>query len=158
MAFTFPDLNGHNVSLDDERFTGKPVIIQIMGSWCPNCADETSFLAGLHKRYRNDGLEIVALAYENTDNFNKAVERVKKHRLHFGAEYDFLIAGNADKKKASKTLPMLNHIISYPTTIFIDRTGRVRRIYTGFYGPGTGKKYHDFVADVHSLVGVLLSE
>ncbi|RZA31738.1 MAG: redoxin domain-containing protein, partial [Lysobacteraceae bacterium] len=45
ISFTFPDLEGKKVSLSDDQFRNKVVIIQILGSWCPNCLDETAFLA-----------------------------------------------------------------------------------------------------------------
>jgi hypothetical protein len=42
---------------------------------------------------------------------------------------------------------MLNKIISFPTTIIIDKKGIVRQIHTGFSGPGTGEYYNKFVEE-----------
>ena len=53
---------------------------------------------------------------------------------------------------------MLNKIISYPTTIFIDKKGNVRKIYTGFSGPATGEAYTDFVKETTEFVEMLLRE
>ena len=53
---------------------------------------------------------------------------------------------------------MLNHVLSYPTSIFIDKKGRVRKIHTGFNGPATGDKYTEFKAEFESFVSELLSE
>jgi len=53
---------------------------------------------------------------------------------------------------------MLNKVVSYPTTIFIDKKGKVRKIHTGFNGPATGDKYIAFKEDFESFVEMLLGE
>ena len=158
LAFSFPDLAGKMVSLSDDKYKSKVVVVQIMGSWCPNCADETAFLAGIYDKYRENGLEVIALAYERTAGFQKAKDNVQRHKAHFKAQYDFLIAGTSNKEKAAETLPMLNRLLSYPTTIFIDKNQNVRRIHTGFYGPGTGGRYNMFVEDFTAYIEKLLDE
>ncbi len=158
LAFDFPDLNGDSVTLEDERFKNKVVIVQIMGSWCPNCADETFLYADLFEKYHQQGLEIVALAYEKSEDFNTNKEKVIKMKDFFNANYDFLLAGKAGKAYASETLPMLNHVMSYPTSIFIDRSGKIRKIHTGFYGPGTGNIYVEYVEEIQMFLEKLLSE
>ena len=72
--------------------------------------------------------------------------------------YDFVIAGTDDKDQASKTLPMLNRVVAFPTTIFIDKHGKVRKIHTGFNGPGTGKYYEQFKEQFNETVNELLAE
>ena len=158
MAFSFPDLDGDMVSLEDPVFQDKVVVVQIMGSWCPNCMDETKLFAKYHDKYHEDGLEIVALAYERAKGFDQASKSVKRLKDHFGLQYHTLIAGTSNKTEAAETLPMLNHIMSFPTSIFIDRKGRVRKIHTGFYGPGTGKYYDQFVEETDAFLTKLLAE
>ena len=145
ISFSFPDEKGQLVSLSDKQFSNKPVIIQIMGSWCPNCLDETKYLNSLHKKYNEKGLEIIALAFERTSNEEKALVNLKNLKEKTGANYSFLLAGSTRADKAEEKLPMLNHVMSYPTTIFIDKYGEIRRIHTGFYGPSTGKYYDDYI-------------
>ncbi|MGZ4035029.1 MAG: TlpA disulfide reductase family protein, partial [Bacteroidia bacterium] len=89
--FNFKNLEGKNVSLKDDKFKNKVVLIQIMGSWCPNCMDETKFLAPFYDQYKSKGLEIVGLAFERTDDFNKAVANVDRLKKRFNAHYEFLI-------------------------------------------------------------------
>jgi len=154
--FSFPDETGKLVSLNDERFNNKAVIVQIMGSWCPNCLDETAFLSSLHKKYKVDGLEVVALAFERTKTKEKALENLKRLKKRTNATYPFLLAGATRETDAEEALPMLNHIMSYPTAIFIDKEGNIQRIHTGFYGPSTGKYYDDFVKETEALVEEML--
>lgn len=154
--FRFPDPDGQPVSLSDARFEGKPVVVTLAGSWCSNCHDEAAFLAELYEKYRGNGLEIVALMYEHHGDFEAAARQVRRFREKFGIEYPTLIAGISDKTEASKTLHALNRVLAFPTTIFIGRDGGVRRIHTGFSGPGTGEHYEalkrDFTATVESLL------
>ncbi len=157
-TFSFPNPDGELVSLDDERFDGKVVVVTLAGSWCPNCHDEAAFMAPLYKRLRDSGLEVVALMYEHLGEFDAAAAQVRRFRAKFGIEYPTLIAGISDKTEAAKTLPALNHVLAYPTTIFIDRGGRVREIHTGFSGPGTGEHYEQLTREMTSFIEDLLAE
>lgn len=158
LEFSFPNLEGKPISLADEKYQNKVVIVQLFGSWCPNCMDETAFLAPYFEKNRNRGLEIIGLAYERSPDFEKAKLRIEKMIQKYKIGYDFLIAGINDKTEASKTLPMLNQVLAFPTTIFIDRKGEVRRIHTGFSGPGTGVYYEKFVIDFQQFMDELLEE
>jgi len=158
ISFSFPDLNGKMVSLKDEKYKNKVVILQIFGSWCPNCMDETAFLAEWYKKNKNRPIAIIGLAYERKPEFEYARQMVQKVVKRFGVEYDFLIAGTNDKEASAKTLPMLNGIFSYPTTIFIDKNGKVRKIHTGFSGPATGKYYQEWREEFNALMSELLKE
>ena len=158
IEFSFPDLDGNPVSLADEKFSGKVVLVTLAGTWCPNCADEVEFLSGYYKENRGRGLEVVTLLYEHFDDFGLAAQQGRAFQNKHEIEYDLLIAGSSDKTLAAETLPMLNHVLAYPTMIFIDRQGNVRRIHTGFSGPGTGQHYQQFVAEFNILMEELLQE
>lgn len=158
LNFSFKNLEGTNVSLTDERFKNKVVIIQLMGSWCPNCLDETKFLAKFYDQYQPKGLEIVGLAFERTTDFNKSVANVTRLKNRFNARYEFLITGKTGANQASEALPILNKVMAFPTTIIIDKKGRVRKIHTGFYGPATGKKYDQYVEQTTLFIEKLLKE
>lgn len=158
IEFSFPDLNGNLVSLSNEKYKNKVIILQIFGTWCPNCMDETLFYAQWHKENKHKNVEIIGLAYEAKDDFNYAKSRVEKMKSRLNVDYDFLIAGNFDKEAAAKTLPMLNHVMSFPTSIFIDNKGKVRKIHTGFSGPATGEYYVKYKEEFNSFMDILLKE
>lgn len=158
IEFSFPDVNGKMVSLTDDKFKDKVVILQIFGTWCPNCMDETKFLSKWYIKNEDRGIEILGLAYEAKDDFAYASGRVKKMKEKLSVPYGFVIAGNKDKEEAAKTLPMLNHILSFPTTIFIGKDGTVRNIHTGFTGPGTGIYYERFIQRFNQIVDDCLRE
>jgi thiol-disulfide isomerase/thioredoxin len=156
--FTFRDLDGKEVSLSDERFRGKVVIVTLGGSWCPNCHDEAQFLVPFYKEYRDQGVEIIALMFERHGEYERAAQAVRGYRKDLGIEFTTLIAGVADTDEASKALPTLTGIYGYPTTIVVDRTGTVRDIHVGFSGPATGRHHEEYVAEFRALVDELLSE
>jgi peroxiredoxin len=156
--FAFPDVTGQLVASTDPKFRNKVVIVALAGSWCPNCHDEAAFLAPLYRDYRDQGLEIVSLMFEHFGDFERAAAATGRFRQHYGIEYTTLIAGISDKDEASKKLPMLTRVYAFPTTIVIDRKGRVRMIHTGYSGPATGEHYTRFVAEFKSTVARLLAE
>jgi peroxiredoxin len=158
LDIVFPDLDGRPVSLRDPRFTGRPIVIALAGSWCPNCQDEAAFLAPLHRRHRERGLQVVSLMFEHFGDAPRAVEAVRRFRERHGIEYDTLIAGISDKDDAASRLPQLNGVFAFPTTIFIDRTGHVRRVHTGFSGPATGVHYERMTREFETLIEQMLSE
>ncbi|MCU0355053.1 MAG: TlpA family protein disulfide reductase [Cytophagales bacterium] len=157
LAFSFPDASGKKVSLSDPKFKNKVVIVQILGSWCPNCMDETKFLAPWYQKNKDRGVEIVGLAFEKSNDLAVSGPKLQRMKERFGMEYDVLLAGVNDTT-ASRSLPMLEKIKGYPTTIFIDRKGKVRRVHTGFSGPGTGQYYDEFVDEFNRFVDKLVAE
>ena len=156
--FSFPDLEGKQVSLSDEKYKGKVVLLQIFGTWCPNCMDETRFLSDWYRKNADQGVEIIGLAYEIKPDFNYARDRVLTMKEKLDVPYDFLIAGTSTTQSASESLPMLNRVMSFPTSIIIDRKGEVRRIHTGFSGPATGVYYEEFVDDFNQFMKDLIEE
>ena len=156
--FSFPDLDGAPVSLADERFQGKVVLVNIFGSWCPNCNDKAPVLADWYRRFRDQGLEIVGLAYEFSGDPERDGRQVRRFADRHGVEFPLLLAGISDKRAAAQTLPDLTAVIAFPTSLFIGRDGKVRRIHTGFTGPGTGAHYGALVAELEGLIEELLAE
>lgn len=159
LDFTFRDINGKNVSLSDSQFKNKVVIVQILGSWCPNCMDETNyFVSGYYNKYHDKGVEIIGLAYERSTDFAKSQITVQQLISHFKVPYPVLITGftpgNGDPEKS---LPALADFKGFPTTLIIDKNGDVRKIHTGFSGPGTGEYYTEFTNEFEKLTEDLLA-
>ncbi len=124
--------------LDDPKFANKPVIVKIMGTWCPNCHDATRLLVEYYDEYHDDGLEILGLAYEHTEDEARSLQQIARFKERLGATWDIIPAGVSNKKKTAATIPALTAIKSYPTTIFLNRDHTVEAIHSGFSGPATG--------------------
>lgn len=149
---------GRAVSLLDDQFRNKVVIIQLMGSWCPICYDETNLLKKLYNTYHSQGLEIIALDYEKNMNPVRARETAERFRKETGVPYDILVAGRNSYALAHATFPQLNNVTAFPTTIYLDKSGKIREIYTGFNGPATGAEHEALVKEIDALVKKLLAE
>jgi thiol-disulfide isomerase/thioredoxin len=154
----YPDLEGKLVSLADPRFDGKVRVLQITGSWCPNCHDETELLAELDKKYRDKGLAIVALNFETTGEFEHDATQAKRMLARHHATYPALLAGRSDKALAEQAFPAFDKFLAFPTTVFFHKDGRVRAVHTGFSGPATGAAYDHTREQFESLVTELLAE
>ncbi|THU39970.1 TlpA family protein disulfide reductase [Niastella caeni] len=158
LNFRFPDLDSNLVSINDDRFRNKVVIIQVMGSWCPNCMDETAFLSEYYKANKQRGVEMIALAYEYSTDFQRSKKSLRKFQQHFNITYPMLITGVrvADTLRTEKTLPQITRIKMFPTTLFIGRDGKLKKIHTGFYGPGAGAHYEAYKKEFYATVDELL--
>lgn len=157
--FSFPNTEGVEVSLDDPMFKNKTVLVQIMGTWCPNCLDETRFYVDYIKNNPELDVQFVGLAFEYAKTEEKAFEGIQRLKEREEVPYPILLAqyGTSNKQKANEKLPMLNHILSYPTTIYIDKNGDVRKIHTGFNGPATGDKFVEFKKEFNKTIQELVN-
>ena len=156
--FSFPDLYGQTVTERDPQFRGKVVVVDVFGTWCPTCHDAAPELVRLYRKYHSRGLEIVGLAYEVSGDTAVDRRQLRRYREKFGIPFTLLLAGVNDTEAAAATLPQLQGFTSFPTTIFLGRDGRVRRVYAGFYGPATGAQHAKQVRSWEAEVERLLAE
>lgn len=157
-SLRFPDLSGEVKSLADPEYAGECRIIELFGSWCPNCHDAGQYLSELDKKYGDQGLSILGLAFELTGDFESDAEQVKRFALRNHTEYPLLIAGIADKQEASKQFKLLDRVRSFPTMIFLDRSGDVKAIYTGFSGPATGEAHAELRRRFEAIIETTLGQ
>jgi len=160
LDFRFPDLNGKDVSINDKHFKNKVVVVQIMGSWCPNCMDETAFLSEYYNKNKQRGFEAVALAYEYSTDFNRSGKSISKFQKRFNVQYPILVTGVkvSDSLRTEKTLPQVTPIKVFPSSIIIDKHGKVRKFETDFFGPGTGAHYEAYKKQFYATIDELLKE
>lgn len=153
--FSFPDLNGRLVSNTDTRFNGKVLVLEITGSWCPNCHDEAPFLAEMYRKYGAQGLEIVSLSFEEAEQLQNPA-RLRAFVKRYGLEFPVLLCGQPEE--ANARLPQLVNWNTWPATLFIDRRGKVRGIHAGFPSPGSGELYRQAKDEFNVEAGRLLAE
>ena len=150
--FSGVDQSGKTIDQSSPEFAGKPLIVDIFGTWCPNCHDEAPVLEKLYQKYKDQGLVVVGLAYEYTDDQQRSLQQIGIYRAKFGLTFPLLLAGTTDQGQIAKTLPQLDGFGAYPTSIFIDRSGHVKAILAGFTGPSTGEKYQEVQQRMDELV------
>lgn len=158
LDFRYNDLDGKPVGIADSRYRNKVVVIQIMGSWCPNCMDEMKFLSAYYKKNKVRGVEIIALAYEYSTDVERSGKSLQKFRDRFSVDYPILNTGvtSGDSLRTEKTLPQLTPIKSFPSTIFVGRDGKVKKVHGGFFGPATGEAYTKYVTEFEETIESLL--
>jgi hypothetical protein len=103
-------------------------------------------------------VEIIGLAFERKDDLNYAKSTLSRLINKYNVDYEILFAGQLGDATVQKVLPEIDKLSSYPTTFFIDKKGKVRKIHTGFTGPATGLFYEEFKKDFNSLIDSLLLE
>lgn len=158
ISFKLPTPDGRSISLNDPRYQNKVVIIELMGSWCPNCLDESRYLAPFYRKYQSKGVEVIGMAFEYSPDIAVSGPKIANFKKKIGIDYEMVFAGTPADETIAQVLPMLHKINGYPTTFIIDKKGIVREIHTGFSGPGTGVYYTDWAQEFEKTIQTLLNE
>lgn len=158
IRFAFADSSGRRVALSDPRFRGKVVLVSIGGAWCPNCHDEARFLGPYASRRKADGLEVIGLQFEYGTDRIRAFRQLDSFAARYKLPYPLLLAGQPTPDSTAAALPQIGGVKVYPTTLLIDRKGRLRELHTGWAGPATGALHKKVVADLDAAVTRLLKE
>lgn len=156
VSFNLPDCDSNIIQRSDDRFRKKVIIHQIMGTWCPNCMDESVFLDSVYTSRKEEGLEVIGFAFERSPEFHKAIPGLRRTITRLGLHYPVVYAGQADKERLKIVFPGLQDFISYPTTIVTNRDGKVVYVHAGFSGPATGEAWNQYQRNFSALLDKLL--
>jgi thiol-disulfide isomerase/thioredoxin len=137
------------VPLDNEV-----VVVDILGTWCPNCMDEVRLLRELRDNHPH--IRVVSVAYERDTLPNDVFRRLAFYETQLDIDWEVYWGGRASKSIAASTFPFLHEVISFPTTLFIHPNGTVA-IHSGFNGPATGAAYEQEKLRFNRLVATDLS-
>jgi len=151
--FNFLNPEGETRSLAD--FDQDIKILQIMGTWCPNCYDETRFLKEYLQKNLEPDIAVIGLACERHRDTTKALNAIRNYRKKLEVPYEILLAATTTSKAVvSKQLPFLDSILAYPTLVILDKNNKIHSIHTGFDGPATSK-YPEFVREFGETIQTL---
>lgn len=151
-------LDGSKDKLISSADEGKVKVIQIFGSWCPNCIDETRFIKEWRTMNSDKNVSFSMISFERSPNKKHAIKMIKKAKELHGIDYPIFIGGYSSDDKVEAILPGIENFISFPTTLFVDKKNKIRKIHAGFSGPATGKYYEKFILDFNSMIDKLLAE
>lgn len=115
--FTLPLLGGSNLRLGEQR--GQVVMLNFWASWCAPCKQEMPHLNRLHDKYRSAGFVLLGINVD--DDPAKAVADAAKLGIRFPVLLD-----------QAKLVSKLYQLGAMPTTVVIDRDGRVRHVHEGY--------------------------
>lgn len=156
VEFSGVDSNKDSLVFNSMNFD-QVTIVQILGTWCPNCMDETRYYNQLINKYE-DQIDIIGLAFERPGDLSVRLENIQTYKSELNVSYPIYLSGNSTKTEAANMFSSLNNITSFPTTIFFDKHGIVRKIHTGFYGPGTGEYYSKYTHSTEQFLENLIAE
>lgn len=156
-AFSGVTIAGDTVTHLDPRFKGKVLLIDIMGTWCHNCMDAAPLLQQLYKEFNPQGLEIIGLSFELSNDYQTARKNLMLYQERFGITFPLLFCGTIDEPNVNERLhSQVEEFFAYPTTFFVGRDGRVKKIHVGFKGPGIGEEFQQQVEEYYEVVRDLL--
>lgn len=156
VSFSLPDCDSVLYSTSDDRYRNKVVIYQVLGTWCPNCMDESVFLDSIYRQRGSEGLEVVGLAFERSADFAKAVPGIRRTVNRLSISYPVVFAGSTDRERIKAVFPAMTGFNSFPTTIITDRKGQVVKVHSGFSGPATGEAWELYKRDFYRTLDRLL--
>jgi thiol-disulfide isomerase/thioredoxin len=127
------DVDGNRVTLDDARFDGKVVLVNIFGTWCPPCQQEVPHLVALQNQYRDQGFEIVAVSFEGQTPYdlNELLAFLKRFKERKGINY--LVTTGGESVDVPDVMPDVENFKGFPTNIYIGRDKKVRHVTRGFF-------------------------
>jgi thiol-disulfide isomerase/thioredoxin len=156
LKITIKTNKGKEKTLDTDFFHGKPTVIQLMGTWCPNCLDESKYFIELSKQDSFKDMRFIGIGFEHGSSDKDRIARLKKYQKKMGFTYPVYLGGGASTKDAHTVFNQLNGVFSFPTTIFLDKKGRIVQVNSGFDGPATGVFYKSMQEETERLLLKLL--
>jgi thiol-disulfide isomerase/thioredoxin len=141
-------------SFGEKDWKEKVTLVQIMGTWCPNCTDESRFVKSMYEKYSGQGLQVVPVSFERGTDKKVSFTRINSQAKQMALPYPVYLGSGADspQKAAAIVFSQLNHVMSFPTLILIGKDGMVKKVWTGFYGPGTGVHYIEHTKEIEKAL------
>ncbi len=144
---TWKDINGREILLEKN----KPIVLLIMGTWCPNCADENKLFSKWYDSIAHK-VQLIALSVERTNDRLKAIELLKKYQQKLNIPYPIvLLSENGTQKSYSLFLELIK-VPAFPTTIYFDKTHQPYKATIGFNGPSTHELYLQNQEHIHQIL------
>jgi thiol-disulfide isomerase/thioredoxin len=156
--FTVKSFDGAEKHFSANDFYGQVTVVQVFGSWCPNCHDELIAFRSFNTHFNSDSLVFIPVAFEYDNSLEACKERIDRLFKHLDVPFAAYYGGVAKKSVSAEVFPFLSDITAYPTSVFIDKRGNIRKIQSGFTGPGTGAYYDDYIRETRDFIALLLAE
>lgn len=151
IQFAGESITGDQVDFDQPPYLNKVKIIEIMGSWCPNCHDATQFLKSWKKDHADLPVEIISLAFERYEDREKSLEVLNKYREENEIPWPVIYGGPLSKVNESAYTQFVDGIKAYPTFIIVDAQNKIQYIHTGISGPATSA-YESFKTKMNQVI------
>ena len=127
--FTLKSLSGENIKLSE--LAGSVVLINFWASWCGPCRQEMPFLNAIHNKYKALGFTVLGV------NVEEEVANARSFIAERPVDFPILFDSNNNVSELYK-------VIAMPTTVVIDRDGKLRFLHQG-YQSGDEVEYRKMV-------------
>ena len=152
VRFSTTGLSGEVVDQDHPLLKDKAVVIQLFGSWCPNCYDESKYLASIYSELQESGIEVLGVGFERSPDFESAKIKLEKFRRGLNIPYPLVYGSTASKDSAASLFPFLEKVKAFPTLVFLDSRHSYAGMHEGFNGPANEEAYEQSKEAIHSML------
>lgn len=141
------------------RYAGKPVIVELGGSWCTACGFASTKLRELKDKYAGDGLEILMLAYEFTDDTAYNQAQADAFKAKFEIPWEVIPIDGDLEDYGDIVPPELKNVDAsgFPITIFVARDGGIEGFHRSFPAKSWGAPYAHAVAEYDRLAAKIIA-
>ncbi|MCP4447528.1 MAG: TlpA family protein disulfide reductase [Myxococcales bacterium] len=137
-----------------EALRGKPVIMDFYGTWCSTCIDLMPVLVDLYARYKGDGLEILSIAFEPSDDKDLVAKQVALFRERYGITWE---SSTRDVEDLDVIFEELENTEGFPLVFFVDRAGTVRGLHSGFVSGAAAVDHAELLEKFETLTKLIVA-
>jgi thiol-disulfide isomerase/thioredoxin len=149
------NIDGDTILLDKAVFQDKITLLTIMGTWCPNCLDESRFIDQYLKENPGFPIQVFGLCFERPSSWDHVQRILRKYTAALKLPFPLYYVGPPDADFANAVFPMLDGIKAWPTMVVLDRQGQISKVHTGFDGPAAGEAYLEHIKAFDQLMRAL---
>lgn len=140
-------------------YAGHPVIVDMGGSWCPSCGSAMPVLIDLYRRYHPQGLQILTILYEFSDDPAYVAKQVADFKAAYHVPWT-VVAGDATLDDFASHLPL--ELVNaeparFPIALFVRADRTVAAVHAGFPAPEAREAFArvsaEFARDAAALLG-----
>ena len=115
--FELKDVKEQQHKLND--FRGQKILLHFWADWCASCREEFYTLQNVYDAIKDHDATVIGV------NVGQTKEHVKELIDEYGVTFPML-------RDESKTITEKYHVVGLPMNFFIEKTGKIHRVVTGW--------------------------
>jgi thiol-disulfide isomerase/thioredoxin len=142
-----------------ERYRGAPLIVEVGGSWCEACKHAAGALKKIYQRHRADGLQIVSLTYEFTDDSAYNAKRAEEFKSVHAIPWE-VISVDGSAERAWEIIPQgIDGVDTsgFPITLFVNADSSIHTVHSSFAGPEHPDEHRRWTEDYEKAAAAIVA-